>query len=123
VWFVTFDCPDPRRTAEFWATALSYEIEAPNEHAGEVLLKDPKGVGQSLGFMKVPEPKVVKNRVHLDLHPDGRLEDEVERLVAAGATIVETRQDPDDFVDPVIWTVMRDPDDNEFCVIEELSRR
>ena len=124
VWYVTFDCPDPRKTAEFWAQALDYEIDAPNEYIGEVLLHDPKGVGQPLGFMKVPEPKVVKNRVHLDLHPVGRMEDEVARLVALGATVVETLQDPNEgYVEPTIWTVMHDPDGNEFCVIEELSRR
>jgi len=53
----------------------------------EIMLKDPNGVGPSLGFMKVPEPKVVKNRVHLDLIvTEGSLEQEVERLVAAAAS-------------------------------------
>ena len=96
VWFVTFDCADPRTSAAFWGKVLDYRIEAPNEHIGEVLLIDPNGVGPSLGFMKVPESKLVKNRVHLDLRPDGHMEDEVERLVALGATIVETLQDPDE---------------------------
>ena len=123
VWVVTFDCPEPRRTAEFWAKVLDYRIEAPNEDVGEVMLIDPTGAGQTLGFMKVPESKVVKNRVHLDLRPDGHMEDEVERLVALGATIVETLQDGEGYVEPTIWTVMLDPDGNEFCVIEELSRR
>ena len=97
VGYTTFDCSDPRAVAEFWAKALSYEIDAPNESAGEILLDDPKGVGPSLGFMKVPEPKMVKNRVHLDLMvTDGSLEEEVERLVAAGARVIETLQDPDE---------------------------
>jgi len=124
VGFTTFDCGDPRAVAEFWATALSYEIDAPNEADGEIMLKDPNGVGPSLGFMKVPEPKVIKNRVHLDLIvTEGSLEQEVERLVAAGARAVETLQDPDWFVDPMAWTVMHDPEGNEFCVIEWMSRR
>lgn len=124
VYFVTFDCSDPRGLAGFWATALSYEIEAPNEDAGEVLLIDPTGVGPSLGFMKVPESKIVKNRVHLDLIPETSLEAEVERLVAAGARTVTTLQDPDEgYVDPHIWTVMQDPQGNEFCVTEPMSRR
>ncbi len=124
VGFTTFDCRDPRAVAEFWAAALSYEIDAPNEAAGEILLEDPRGEGPSLGFMKVPEPKVVKNRVHLDLLVDGTsLEEEVERLVAAGAREIETLQDPDGFVDPVIWTVLHDPEGNEFCVVEPMSRR
>ena len=124
VGYTTFDCIDPRAVAEFWAKALSYEIDAPNEAGGEVLLNDPKGGEPSLGFMKVSESKMVKNRVHLDLMvTDGSLEEEVDRLVAAGARAIETLQDPDGFVDPVIWTVMHDPEGNEFCVIEEMSRR
>ena len=122
VYYVTFDSADPRGLATFWATALSYEIYAPNESAGEVELHDPTGAGPPLGFMKVPESKVVKNRVHLDLHADS-LEDEVERLTAAGAQPLRTLQDPDTFVDPMRWTVMQDPEGNEFCVIVRLSER
>jgi predicted enzyme related to lactoylglutathione lyase len=118
VYYMTFDCADPRALATFWATALSYEICAPNEAAGEVELRDPTGEGPRLGFMKVPESKVVKNRVHLDLLPDTTLEEEVERLTASGATVVETLRDPQSFVDPMHWTVMQDPEGNEFCVIE-----
>ncbi len=73
VYYMVFDCADPRALATFWATALSYEIYAPNEAAGEVELRDPTGEGPRLGFMKVPESKVVKNRVHLDLLPDTTL--------------------------------------------------
>ncbi len=125
VGYTTFDCRDPRALAEFWAAALSYKIDAPNEKAGEILLDDPSGEGPSLGFMKVPEPKVVKNRVHLDLLvSETSLEQEVERLVAAGARAIETLQDPDEgHVDPCIWTVMQDPEGNEFCVLEPMSRR
>jgi predicted enzyme related to lactoylglutathione lyase len=85
---------------------------------------DPTGVGPSLGFMKVPESKAVKNRVHLDLTTDGPLEAEVDRLVAAGARAIETLQDPaEGYVDPHIWTVMEDPEGNEFCVLEPMSQR
>ncbi len=73
--------------------------------------------------MAVPEPKTVKNRVHLDLQSETSMEDEVERLVAAGATAIVTRRDPDDFENPFTWTVMEDPEGNEFCVGEPLSRR
>lgn len=123
VYYTTFDCADPRGLATFWATALSYEIYAPNEANGEVELRDPTGEGPRLGFMKVPESKVVKNRVHLDLLPDTSLEAEVERLTAAGATPVETLRDPESFVDPMHWTVMQDPEGNEFCVIERRGER
>ena len=73
--------------------------------------------------MKVPESKVVKNRVHLDLLPDTTLEAEVERLTAAGATLVETLRDPETFVDPMHWAVLQDPEGNEFCVIERRGER
>ena len=123
VYYTTFDCADPRKVATFWATALSYEIYAPNEAGGEVELRDPKSEGPRLGFMKVPEPKVVKNRVHLDLLPDTTLEEEIDGLTAAGATLVEILQDPETFVDPMRWAVMQDPEGNEFCVIERRGDR
>jgi predicted enzyme related to lactoylglutathione lyase len=71
----------------------------------------------------VPESKVVKNRVHLDLLPDTTLEAEVERLTAAGATLVNTLRDPATFVDPMHWAVLHDPEGNEFCVIERRGER
>jgi predicted enzyme related to lactoylglutathione lyase len=123
VYYTTFDCADPRKVATFWATALSYEIYAPNEAGGEVELRDPNDEGPRLGFMKVPEPKVVKNRVHLDLLPDTTLEEEIDGLTAAGATLVEILQDPETFVDPMRWAVMQDPEGNEFCVIERRGDR
>jgi Glyoxalase-like domain len=72
--------------------------------------------GPSLYFMKVPEPKVVKNRLHLDLLTEGSMESEVARLVEAGAKVVEVREDPDSLQNPDRWTVLADPEDNEFCV-------
>lgn len=73
--------------------------------------------------MSVPESKSVKNRVHLDLQAETSIEEEVERLVAAGATAIVTRQDPEGFQAPYRWTVMEDTEGNEFCVGELLSRR
>ena len=64
----------------------------------------------------MPEPKTGKNRLHLDVLAAGPLEDEVARLVEAGATLVEARQDPASFANPDTWTVLRDPEGNEFCV-------
>jgi hypothetical protein len=66
--------------------------------------------------MKVPEPKVVKNRLHLDLITEGSMESEVARLVEAGASVVEAREDPDSLDNPDTWTVMKDPEGNEFSV-------
>jgi len=109
---VVVDCADAHRTAEFWADALSGEITERNPNEYQV-----KGAaGTSLYFMQVPEPKIAKNRMHLDLLTVGAMEDEVQRLVEAGARVVEVRQDPDSFDNPDTWTVLEDPEGNEFCV-------
>jgi Glyoxalase-like domain len=120
---VTFDCHDPGRLAEFWATALGYEVDHRAEAYGEVMVADPKGESVPLLFLKVPEGKSVKNRVHIDVTPETTLEAEVERLVDLGAASVETMQDPEDHPERWIWTVMKDPEDNEFCVGQPLSDR
>jgi predicted enzyme related to lactoylglutathione lyase len=111
---VVVDCRDPLRQAEFWAQALAYKISQRNPD--EFQVSDPAGVGGSLYFMKVPEPKVGKNRLHLDLVTPGSMRDEVTRLVEAGAELVEVRQDPPELDNPDRWTVLRDPEGNEFCV-------
>jgi predicted enzyme related to lactoylglutathione lyase len=111
---VVVDCRDPRVLAEFWARVLAYEISERNP--GEVMISDPAGTGGVLYFMEVPESKSGKNRLHLDLVTDGPLESEVTRLVGAGATVVDHRQDPGDYENPDTWTVLQDPEGNEFCV-------
>ena len=79
---------------------------------GEAFLTNPRG-GPNLLFQVVPEPKRVKNRVHLDLGPTERTRDqEVARLEAAGATVVGDHRNPDG----TGWVVMADPEGNEFCV-------
>ena len=67
--------------------------------------------------MNVPEQKPGKNRLHVDITTDGSLDDEVARLVSLGATLVERRQDPSTLANPDTWAVMRDPEGNEFCVL------
>ena len=111
---VVVDCHDPRRQAEFWAQALAYKVSQRNPD--EFQVSDPTGAGRSLYFMKVPEPKAGKNRLHLDLVTDGSMEAEVVRLIEAGAQLIEVRQDPASYDNPDSWTVMRDPEGNEFCV-------
>ena len=106
---VVFDCADPLRLARFWAAALGYEHR--ETAPGIAWAWPPEGRRPRLLFNKVPEPKVVKNRVHLDLHTDD-MDAEVERLVALGATKVR-------FVDEGeggAWWIMADPEGNEFCV-------
>jgi hypothetical protein len=66
--------------------------------------------------MKVPEPKVGKNRFHLDLITDGSKSEEVDRLVKLGARLVDVRQDPETLENPDTWTVLEDLESNVFCV-------
>ena len=105
---ITIDCLDAERLAEFWAAALGYERR---ELSGEFLvLGDPHDAGPRLLFQRVSEPKSVKNRVHLDLTAEDE-EAEVERLVTLGAARVGRIER-----DGGGWTVMVDPEGNEFCV-------
>ncbi len=76
--------------------------------------------GAGLLFVTVPEPKTVKNRVHLDLQPKDRTRDEeVERVLALGATLVDDRRNPDG----TGWAVLADPEGNEFCVERGAAER
>jgi hypothetical protein len=112
---VVVDCADPRQLAGFWAEALSYVVVERNPD--EFQVKDPKGRGGTLYLMKVPEPKVAKNRLHLDLITQGSMEAEVARLTELGARVIEVRHDdPQEFQHPDTWTVLQDPEGNEFCV-------
>ena len=111
---VIVDCHDPLRVAEFWAQALAWKVTERN--TDEYAVRDPAGRDPGLYFMKVPEPKAGKNRLHLDLVTSGPMEAEVARLAEAGAEVVEVRQDPASLDNPDTWTVMRDPEGHEFCV-------
>ena len=111
---VTVDCGDPHRLAEFWAASLDWRVSDEDDEGAFVA---PEGTTdetplQGLYFQKVPEGKVVKNRVHLDLRPTDSMTAEVERSVALGAQI-QGRVD----VHGSYWTVMLDPEGNEFCIL------
>ncbi len=103
------DCGDPQALAEFWAAVLDYEA-VPDED-DDVELRPRYGDGPALLFVKVPEPKTVKNRLHLDLRPDDR-DAEVERILALGATRADVGQTGEE-----TWVVLADPEGNEFCVL------
>ena len=107
---ITIDCAEPRELAEFWTKALGLEVVFDAE--GEFLmLRSPADAGGPyLGLQKVPEEKAGKNRVHLDLSA-ANMDEEVARLVALGATVSEKQEVPG-----LVWTVLRDPVGNEFCV-------
>lgn len=141
-WTLTVDCAAPAKVAAFWALALGY-VEPPppsgfaswaawfahhnvpeEEWDDGAYLIDPDGVGPKLSFMRVPEGKVAKNRLHLDVQASGGREvpwdvrwplvvAAVERLTAAGATVVreyDLNGQPDHIQ-------MLDPEGNEFCVL------
>lgn len=111
------DTGDPARIASFWQSALGWRRTS--EEEDEVVLEPPagsreNGVVPDLLFLKVPEGKVVKNRLHLDLRP-GDQAAEVARLESLGARRVDVGQSQ------VSWVVMADPDGNEFDVLRSLT--
>jgi hypothetical protein len=136
---VVIDCADPGALSRFWAEALGYELARPPEgfDSWEAALRasgvpesefnsasaaeDPDGRGPRLYFQRVPEPKTVKNRLHLDLNITTRgqplperkqwLASAAGRLVKLGATVSHEKED-----DHGYCIVMRDPEQNEFCV-------
>jgi predicted enzyme related to lactoylglutathione lyase len=108
------DSTDPARLAAFWRAALGWR----QTHAedDQVVLEPPAGspedgVAPDLLFLRVPEPKRGKNRLHIDLRPEDQAA-EVARLEALGATRADVGQGPE-----VTWVVMADPEGNEFDVL------
>ncbi|MER7621397.1 VOC family protein [Streptomyces sp. NPDC126503] len=115
---VTIDCTDAYALATFWAAALDAQVSDDDKPGDEEALVDSPGA--SLLFIQVPEPKAVKNRVHLDLQPQDRTRDEeVERLLALGATLLDDRRNPDG----TGWATLADPEGNEFCVERSAAER
>ena len=109
---VTIDCADPVRLATFWCEALGYELDVdPTDDEG-AWAKDPSSGTRGLFFQRVPEAKSGKVRIHLDVRPSGSMAEEVDRLVALGAT-VSGRVD----VEGSFWTILLDPEGHEFCVL------
>jgi predicted enzyme related to lactoylglutathione lyase len=114
---VTVDCADPGRVAEFWNEALGWGgvAVAPD---GTGAICGPAQGGTYLEFMRVPEGKVVKNRLHLGCTA-GSLADldrEIERLTAAGATIAWEEEFPPPVDARYRNVILRDPEGNEFCL-------
>jgi predicted enzyme related to lactoylglutathione lyase len=111
---VTFDCHDPSTVADFWGGVLRYDVErvsSPGNEYWVVSAQDQRW--PRLVFVRVPEGKVVKNRIHLDIVPsDGDQAAEVARLEKLGARILDDRRE----LVPGGWVVMSDPEGNEFCL-------
>lgn len=109
---ICFDCTDPHRVARFWADALGYTVRPPDpaDTADDPIALAPPNGGLRLWFNKVPEPKVTKNRVHIDINlPD---EGDIGRLLGLGARALREIRDDDG---TLWWTIMADPEGNEFC--------
>jgi glyoxalase superfamily protein len=136
---VVIDCAAPGTLAEFWSAVLGYQLQPPptgyqswEEWARQAGIPedqwdaysaavDPEGVGPRLFFQRVPEPKVTKNRVHLDVNVSGRdtppderrarIAAEVERVLLLGATRLREVDEPTGHC-----VVLADPEGNEFCL-------
>ncbi len=106
------DAHDPRAQVAWWAQVLDdFVPEDEDDDEDEAGLRGPGG--RWLLFLRVPEPKTVKNRMHICLRPVDRTRDEeVERLLGLGATVVNDLRDGD-----AGWAVLADPEGNEFCVL------
>ena len=113
---VVVDAGDPERLARFWSEAIGWRITY--ESDDEWAVEPPEGspaidVAPDILFVKVPDRKVSKNRLHLDLRPADQ-QAEVDRLIALGASPADIGQG-----DPR-WVVLADPEGNEFCVLAPL---
>ena len=109
---VVIDCNDFDAMWAFWRDALGYvPREEPESDWG--VLRDPNDPSRQVSLQKVPEPRVGKNRLHLDLYTSDQAS-EIERILALGATRFDRVPEPDeDFV------VLEDPEGNLFCVIQK----
>jgi hypothetical protein len=115
---ISIDCNDPATLARWWAELLGWRITF--EEADEVALEPPAdspedGVSPDILFLRVPEPKSEKDRLHLDLRPDDQAA-EVARAESLGARRVDVGQSEED-----TWVVLADPEGNEFCILRALT--
>ncbi|MFB8766773.1 VOC family protein [Nocardiopsis alba] len=118
---LAIDCADPHGLARFWCAVLDYELQG-EEEGGDVVgigspevpegRERPGPVPPVLTFARVPEGKMVKNRLHIDVNPTDRdQEAEVRRLLDLGARRADVGQGE------VSWVTLTDPEGNEFCVL------
>ena len=111
---LVIDCADPDLVAEFWSGVLGWRVQRDSDG---LVWMSASGVEDAddlvLLFQKVPEPKQVKNRVHIDVSPSGAdQEEELQRLLGLGARHTDIGQEPG-----VSWIVLADPEGNEFCLL------
>jgi|SRR5579859_715846 len=106
---LVIEARDPRSIARFWAAVLDQQVLY--ESDDEVIVGSDEHCYPGFCFVPVPERKIFKNRLHIDLDPDDR-DAEVERIIALGARRADVGQAPD-----ATWAVLADPEGNEFCVL------
>jgi hypothetical protein len=120
-WTIGADAAEPLDLAKFWAAALGYELE-PGFEDDNASIIDPDRTAPTIGFLRVPEPKTAKNRLHLDIRVAGpgprtpesehRMRAKAAELLALGATHLRD----DYYGDQLGHIVMLDPESNEFCI-------
>jgi hypothetical protein len=115
---ICIDTTDPAPLARWWAELLGWRLTF--EDDDEVVLEPPAGspedgVSPDVLFLRVPEPKTVKDRLHIDLRPEDQAA-EVARAEALGAVRVDIGQGDDKS-----WVVLADPEGNEFCILRALT--
>lgn len=116
--WVAVDTQDPEQLARFWLAALGWELSTEPQDDGEDEIfapSDRNDAVRRLLFLKVPETKKLKNRLHLDLRPDDQ-QAEIERLLTLGAAYADVRQS-----DAESLVVLADPEGNEFCVLRAIG--
>lgn len=119
---LAIDCADPSRLARFWCSVLDYEVQDEDEGLVTIarrMVPDGRNhlgpMPPALTFARVPEGKTGKNRLHLDVSPADREQDEeVSRLLDLGARHADVGQTGDES-----WVVLADPEGNEFCVLAD----
>ncbi|WP_112245336.1 VOC family protein [Kribbella monticola] len=114
---VTFDARDPYQLAGFWLEVFGVDRpddDNPGDPYAAVVTDS-----VTLLFEQNNDTKAAKNRVHLDLEPDVPRDEEVERLLALGATIAHDHRNPDG----TGFVVMLDPEEHEFCVLRSAAER
>ncbi len=137
---LVFDCADPDRMADFWRQVLGYQLQPPpdgyaswdafldsigipeEQRHDASAITDPEGIRPRIFFQKVPEPKIAKNRMHMDVHASAGTHDPVRRRVLVDAAVVRlqtlgaTNERGAIERGGEYWVRMNDPEGNEFCV-------
>ncbi|BBY05186.1 VOC family protein [Mycobacterium noviomagense] len=108
---ICIDAENPTALGTWWSTVLGWPHEIDSD--GDVVLHPPAGSGPDWIFLRVPDKRIVKNRIHFDFRPDNQ-QVEVDRAVGLGARRIDIGQGDD-----ASWVVLADPEGNEFCILAE----